>query len=103
VGDLLTSSDVTLAIEPLNRFETFFLNTAADAAALCREVGHPRVGASFDTFHSNIEDKNLPAAVRTLGPYLKFVQTSENERGTPGSGHVDWDGVLAALREVGYQ
>lgn len=102
IADLLTSDDVTLAIEPLNRFETYFLNTSADLAALCREVGHPRVGASFDTFHANIEDKNLPEAVRALGPYLKHVQTSENDRGTPGSGHVDWPGTFAALREVGY-
>ena len=48
-----------LAIEPLNRVETFFLNTAADAAALCDEVGHPNVGILFDMFHPNIEEKNI--------------------------------------------
>ena len=59
VVDTLEACDVTLAIEPLNRFETYFLNTAADAAALCDEVGHPRVGVAFDTFHANIEEKSI--------------------------------------------
>jgi D-psicose/D-tagatose/L-ribulose 3-epimerase len=102
ITDDLTSHNVTLAIEPLNRFETYFLNTSADAAALCAAVGHPRVGVSFDTFHSNIEDKDLGAAIRGLGPHLKYVQASENDRGTPGSGHVGWRLVLDALRDAGY-
>jgi len=98
----LESNDVTLAIEPLNRFETYFLNTSADLARLCEDVGHARVGASYDTFHSNIEDKDLGAAIRLLGRHIKHVQTCENDRGTPGSGHVEWLDVFAALREVGY-
>ena len=98
----LESNDVTLAIEPLNRFETYFLNTSADLARLCEDVGHARVGASYDTFHSNIEDKDLGAAIRLLGRHIKHVQTCENDRGTPGSGHVEWSDVFAALREVGY-
>jgi D-psicose/D-tagatose/L-ribulose 3-epimerase len=99
---LLTSSDMTLALEPLNRFETYFLNTAADAAALCDQVGHPRVGISFDTFHANIEEKDIAAAYRSLGRHLKHVQTSENDRGIPGSGHVEWPAVFGALRDLGY-
>jgi D-psicose/D-tagatose/L-ribulose 3-epimerase len=102
VADELAANDVTIAIEPLNRFETFFLNTSADAAALCDDINLPRVGVSFDTFHSNIEDKTSGAAIRRIGRHLKFVQTSENDRGTPGSGHVAWREVIAALREVGY-
>jgi D-psicose/D-tagatose/L-ribulose 3-epimerase len=98
----LEANDVTLAIEPLNRFETYFLNTSDDLARLCGEVGHHRVGASYDTFHSNIEDKHLGRAIRTLGRHIKHVQTCENDRGTPGSGHVEWDEVFAALREIGY-
>jgi D-psicose/D-tagatose/L-ribulose 3-epimerase len=98
----LESNDVTLAIEPLNRFETYFLNTSADLAALCDAVGHSRVGASYDTFHSNIEDKHLGASIRLLGKHIKHVQTCENDRGTPGSGHVEWDDVFGALREIGY-
>jgi D-psicose/D-tagatose/L-ribulose 3-epimerase len=102
VADLLAANDVTIAIEPLNRFETFFLNTSADAAALCDDINDSRVGVSFDTFHSNIEDKHAGAAIRRVGRHLKFVQTSENDRGTPGSGHVAWGEVISALREVGY-
>ena len=101
IGDL-EANDVTLAIEPLNRFETYFVNTADDLAAICDEINHPRIGASYDTFHSNIEDKDLVRAIRRLGRHIKYVQTSENDRGTPGSGHVPWAAVLAAFREIGY-
>lgn len=98
----LEANDVTIAIEPLNRFETFFLNTAGDAAALCDAIGHPNVGVLFDTFHANIEEKNIAAGYRTVGRHLKHVHTCENDRGTPGSGHVEWDSVFAALRELSY-
>ena len=98
----LESHDVTLAIEPLNRFETFFLTTAADTAAMCDAVGHPRVGVAFDTFHANIEEKHIGDAIRLVGRHLKHVQISENDRGTPGSGHVAFGELLEALRDVGY-
>ncbi len=100
--ETLDAHDVTLAIEPLNRFETFFLNTGADAARLCDEVGHPRVGLLFDTFHANIEEKSIAGGYRTVAPHLKHVHTCENDRGTPGSGHVEWDEVFAALRDAKY-
>jgi D-psicose/D-tagatose/L-ribulose 3-epimerase len=103
VTETLDACGMTLAIEPLNRFETYFLNTAADAAALCDEVGHPRVGIAFDTFHANIEEKDLAGACRRLGPRLKHVQISENDRGTPGSGHIQWPTLLRALRDIGYE
>lgn len=102
IGDVLVAHGVTLAIEPLNRFETFFLNTAADAARLCDEVNHPNVGVLFDTFHANIEEKNIAAGYRTVGRHLKHVHTCENDRGTPGSGHVEWAEVFAVLRELKY-
>ena len=102
LGDALSRNDVTLAIEPLNRFETYFLNTAEDAAALCEAVDNPRVGVLFDTFHANIEEKNVASAYRSLGRHLKHVHTCENDRGTPGTGHVDWPGVFSALREMKY-
>lgn len=102
VGDVLDACRVTLAVEPLNRFETYFLNTAADAAALCDQVGHPRVGVLFDTFHANIEEKDIGAACRSLGPHLKHVHACENDRGIPGTGHVEWDALFGALRDLGY-
>ncbi|MCS6952497.1 MAG: sugar phosphate isomerase/epimerase family protein [Bryobacterales bacterium] len=102
LGETLDACRVTLAVEPLNRFETYFLNTAADAVALCEEVGHPRVGVLFDTFHANIEEKDIAAACRSLGRHLKHVHACENDRGIPGSGHVEWPAVFAALGALGY-
>ncbi|WP_031495181.1 sugar phosphate isomerase/epimerase family protein [Bryobacter aggregatus] len=102
LGDTLRAHDVTIAIEPLNRFETYFLNTAADAARLCDEINHPNVGVLFDTFHANIEEKDIAAGYRTVGKHLKHVHTCENDRGIPGSGHVEWPSVFAALKELNY-
>jgi D-psicose/D-tagatose/L-ribulose 3-epimerase len=95
MGPMLARHGVTLALEPLNRFETYFLNTAADAAAL-RRVGHPK--SRFDTFH---------ASKRRYRRWLRTWETSDacpaaNDRGIPGSGHVDWPAVFRALRAVGY-
>ena len=102
IGSTLGEYGVTIAIEPLNRFETYFLNTAADAVALCDEIGHPNVGILFDTFHANIEEKDVADAYRVVGRHLKHVHTCENDRGIPGTGHVDWPGVFQALRDVNY-
>ena len=102
LGPTLAEHGVTAAIEPLNRFETYFLNTAADAARFCDEVNHPNVGILFDTFHANIEEKNIAAGYRTVGRHLKHVHTCENDRGTPGSGHVEWQEVFQAIHDVGY-
>jgi D-psicose/D-tagatose/L-ribulose 3-epimerase len=102
IGDTLAEHDVTIALEPLNRFETYFLNTAADAVKLCDEIDHPNVGILFDTFHANIEEKNVAAALRLTAPRLKHVHTCENDRGIPGTGHVDWPGVFQNLREMHY-
>ena len=102
LGPVLESHGVEVAIEPLNRFETYFLNTAEDAVALCEAIHQPRVGILFDTFHANIEEKNLGHAFRKVGPHLKHVHTCENDRGIPGSGHVEWNDVFEALRAVNY-
>jgi D-psicose/D-tagatose/L-ribulose 3-epimerase len=102
LGDTLRKCDVTLAIEPLNRFETYFLNTAEDAARFTNEVHDPYVGVLLDTFHSNIEDKHIGDAVRALGTRLAHVHSCENDRGVPGSGHIDWDELFAALNATGY-
>ena len=102
LGPVLTQHGVTIAIEPLNRFETYFLNTAQDAAALCDQIGHPNVGVLFDTFHANIEEKDIAQGYRTVGRHLKHVHTCENDRGAPGSGHIEWGAVFQALRDLGY-
>ncbi len=102
LGPVLDQAGVDFCIEPLNRFETFFLNTTADAVALCDAVGHPRVGMLWDTFHANIEEKQLGDALSLSAPHLKHVHTCENDRGTPGSGHVDWSRVFAELSAMRY-
>jgi D-psicose/D-tagatose/L-ribulose 3-epimerase len=102
LGPVLAKHDVQLAIEPLNRFETYFLNTTTDAVSLCDEVDHPNIGILWDTFHANVEEKHLGTALLRTGRHLKHVHTCENDRGTPGTGHVDWNAVFAALRKLGY-
>ena len=102
LGDTLVAHDLTLAIEPLNRFETYFLNTAADALRLAEDVNHPNVGILFDTFHANIEEKDIADGYRTIGRHVRHVHTCENDRGIPGSGHVEWADVFRALREINY-
>jgi D-psicose/D-tagatose/L-ribulose 3-epimerase len=102
LGPVLTQYGVTIAIEPLNRFETYFLNTAQDAAALCDQINHPNVGVLFDTFHANIEEKDIAEGYRTVGRHLKHVHTCENDRGIPGTGHVEWKSVFQTLHDLKY-
>ena len=102
LGAVLRSHDASIAIEPLNRFETHFLNTAADGVRLCDEIAHPNIGLLFDTFHANIEEKNIAEACRASARHLKHVHISENDRGIPGTGHVPFAEVLQVLREIGY-
>ncbi|MGL5095076.1 MAG: sugar phosphate isomerase/epimerase family protein [Planctomycetia bacterium] len=103
-GDTAAKHNVTLTVEYLNRFEIFFLNTAADANALCKAVDHPNVKTMVDTFHANIEEKSQYDAVKAVDPkYLAHVHISENTRGIPGDGSIiNWDDHFRALKEVGY-
>lgn len=94
---------ITLCIEPLNRFETYFLNTLADASQLVHDVGEPNVLIHFDTFHANIEEKDPADSLRAVAKDLGHVHISENDRGVPGTGHNDWRGILGALKEMGYE
>jgi len=96
------SAHIDIGMEPLNRFETYFLNTAADGAAFCDAVGHPSVGLLVDTFHANIEEKSIAGALRAAGHHLKHVHACENDRGIPGTGHVAWPEFFSTLAEVGY-
>jgi D-psicose/D-tagatose/L-ribulose 3-epimerase len=102
IGDTLVQHKITLAIEPLNRFETFFLNTAEDAALMAEQVGHPNIGILYDTFHANIVEKSIAAGMLKIGKHLKLIHTCENDRGTPGSGHIDWSSVFAAIAQLKY-
>ena len=93
---------VTLGVECLNRFETYLLNTHADAARFAREVNHPACKMMYDTFHSNIEEKSIRDAIRSCADVLCHVHISENDRSTPGQGNVRWQENFDALKEIGY-
>jgi D-psicose/D-tagatose/L-ribulose 3-epimerase len=94
---------ITLGIEPLNRFETDLVTTAAEACALAEKIGAANVGILLDTFHMNIEERSFSAAVKTADRRLVHVQLADNDRGAPGSGHLDWGDVFAGLDAVGYR
>jgi D-psicose/D-tagatose/L-ribulose 3-epimerase len=93
---------VTLGLESLNRFECYFLNTAADLARFCKAVNHPFCKAMYDTFHAHIEEKNVTKAIYALKGHLVHVHISENDRSTPGKGGVRWKQNFDALHRIGY-
>lgn len=93
---------VLLAPEALNRFECYLLNTAAQMRDLCERVDHPSLRAHYDTHHMHLEEHDAGAAVKTCAPVLGHVHLSENNRGVPGRGQVDWAGTFAALKDEGY-
>ncbi|QNF35740.1 sugar phosphate isomerase/epimerase [Adhaeribacter swui] len=104
VGQIAADYNVVVGVEPLNRFETDMINTAEQALALVQEVNHPNIKISLDTFHSNIEEKNIPATIRAIGKdWLCHVQGNESDRGTPGTGHLDWVDIKEALYEINYE
>jgi D-psicose/D-tagatose/L-ribulose 3-epimerase len=94
--------NLRIAIEPLNRFETDLVHTAADAVRMARDVDHPAAGVMLDSFHMTIEEDNLEQAVLVAGSHLLHVQVSENQRGIPGTGLTDWAALARGLRTVGY-
>ena len=93
---------VTLAVEALNRFECYFLNCGADTARFVAEVNNPRCRMMYDTFHANIEEKNVGKAIQSAAPYLAHVHISENDRSTPGQGAIRWAENFDALAASGY-
>jgi len=93
---------IPLALEYLNRFEHYFINDTASAAKFVDEVNHPSFQLHYDTFHTNIEEKKIADAIRAGGKRIKHVHISENDRSTPGEGHVHWDENFQTLAEVGY-
>jgi len=97
------NSDIILAVEVLNRFESHFLNIAEDAVRYCREVGTGNIKVHLDTFHMIREELSFTEAVEACGKeYLGYVHACENNRGIPGSGLVPWKEFFTALRKIGY-
>lgn len=95
-------ANIILAPEALNRFECYLYNTMADLSTLVKSVNHPFLGAMYDTHHANIEEKGQASAIKQIAPYLKHVHISENDRGTPGSGQVNWSEVFSTLNDIKY-
>ncbi|MEM9221377.1 MAG: sugar phosphate isomerase/epimerase [Pseudomonadota bacterium] len=94
--------NIKLSVEPLNRFECYFLNTAEQAASLVRKVGAENYGYLYDTFHLNIEENDPIGVIAKTASCINHVHISENTRGTPGDGHIDFHGTIAALVDAGY-
>lgn len=101
-ADYAVERGIRLAIEPLNRFETDFLNTVEAGLCLCDRIDRANVGLLLDTFHMNIEEKSVGDAIRRCGDRVFHFHACENDRGTPGTGEVAWHAVFPALVDIGY-
>lgn len=99
---LARACGVTIALEPVNRYESYLLNTAAQAQAVVEAIGEPNVGLLLDTFHMNIEERGIAATIRRHARSLRHLHLNESDRGMLGGGNVDWPGLFAALEEIGY-
>jgi D-psicose/D-tagatose/L-ribulose 3-epimerase len=102
VVDYAGERGVRLGIEPLNRFETSLINTARQALDVVAQIDSPACGIMLDTFHMNIEEKHPAEAIRAVGRHLVHFHTCGSDRGTPGTDHIAWDAIAAALSEIGY-
>ncbi|MDP6763809.1 MAG: sugar phosphate isomerase/epimerase [Planctomycetota bacterium] len=96
------AAGVSLACEFLNRFECYLLNTAADARELVRAVDHPSFSMLYDTHHAHIEEQDVADAILSSATEIGHVHVSENDRGVPGRGLVDWATTFRCLKEIGY-
>ena len=103
VSKVAEDCGIIVGVEPLNRFETDMVNTADQAISLVKEVASPNIKIQLDTFHCNIEEKNIADTIRKVGrDLLCHIQGNESDRGTPGTGNLDWAGIKEALTEIGY-
>ena len=102
IGEHAKKFGVTVALEAVNRFECYLVNTMDDLAAHIRAIGHPNIRAMYDTFHANIEEQDPAAALTRNIDVVNHIHISENDRGVPGRGHVAWEQFYAALAETDY-
>ncbi|MFM7606835.1 MAG: sugar phosphate isomerase/epimerase family protein [Prosthecobacter sp.] len=104
IAPVAQAAGVKCAIEALNRFESHLLNTMEQAASYVKRVDHPNFGTMYDTFHANIEEKSPLAAIDTVfaSGKLNHVHISENDRGTPGRGHINITEQIKHLQKIGY-
>lgn len=102
-GNYAAQAGIMLTVEALNRFECYLCNTMDQLLGLVKRADHPNVKAMFDTHHANIEEKKLSEAIKKISPVLAHVHISENDRGTPGDGHIPWDETFATLAAIKYR
>ena len=100
--DFARGYGVTIAMEPVKRFESHFMNTAQQALEMIDFVGAPNLKVHLDTFHMNIEEADLPGAILACGDKLAHMHLVDSNRGTPGMGHIDWVRILRALKQINY-
>lgn len=93
---------ISICVEQINRYETYFINTTKDALKYCLDVGEPNMQVLLDTHHLILEELNLYDAIIMAGNRLGHFHTSENNRGIPGTGQVDWISVYKALKKINY-
>ena len=96
------ANGVFISLEALNRFETYFLNTMEQCRSYLDRVGHAACRIMYDTFHANIEERNPAGAARLIAPDMGVFHVSENDRGIPGRGHIDFAAAFGAARRSGY-
>ncbi|MEM8733863.1 MAG: sugar phosphate isomerase/epimerase [Planctomycetota bacterium] len=102
VAEYAGTVGVNLGVEALNRFECYLLNAHADSARFAREVDHPACGMMYDTFHSNIEEKDIVGTLDEIKDKLIHIHISENDRSTPGQGNVNWEKNFTGIGKIGY-
>lgn len=102
-GRYAEQADILLVPEAINRFECYLCNTMEQLVSLVERVNHPNVKAHFDTHHANLEEKSIIKSIKKVAPVLGHVHISENDRGTPGEGHIQWDPIFSTLAGVGYE
>jgi D-psicose/D-tagatose/L-ribulose 3-epimerase len=101
--DYAERNERQVCLEPLNRFETDFINTCDQALKMARDVGSPALKLHLDTFHMNIEEKDQGQAIRKAGKLLGHFHACGSDRGTPGNDHIDWKPIAAALKAIRYK
>lgn len=102
VAEYAADAAVQLGVEPLNRFETSLINTTSQGLEFVERVGSPACGLLLDSFHMNIEERDVAGAIRSAGQHVAHLQVCANDRGAPGADHLDWQDIAAAIRDVGY-
>lgn len=103
VGEYAAQQNINVGIEPVNRYETYLINTCEQALKLKEMIGLENIKIHLDTYHMNIEEKDFYTATKNAGANLMHYHLCENDRGIPGTGTVDWDGIFRGLSEINYQ